>query len=246
MNRKITILGGIVLAMAGACRTVPPAPEPEPDVEFRVKHQFQPSQTVSMMKYGTGNYVNLYSAESYAVWVDQEIMDLKRQESMAAGEQPSERLQNDAAKISEDFIILECHIASEFNDMSISYDVVRNRGVDVYMLGPDGKKVAPIQMQTLGPIDEESVDALKRFSATHVAIFPRENLWVGSPTVSPTSPNVRLVFETHNSGFYFEWPGGLSEEVRKTPLSVDDKARAVRTGFGELYGNIRRLAHMFS
>ncbi len=246
MNRQTIVLCVIALAVAGACRTVPQKPEPEPGVELRVKHQFQPSQTVSMMKYGAGNYVNLFSAESYAVWVDQEIMDLKRQESMAAGEQPPERLQNDAVKISEDFIILECHIASEFNDMSIAYDVVRNRGVDVYMLAPDGKKVAPLQMQTLGPIDEESVDALKRFGATHVAIFPRENLWVGSQTVSPTAPNVRLVFETHNSAFYFEWPGGLSDEVRKTPLSVDDRARAVRTGFGELYGNIRRLAHMFS
>lgn len=244
MNRRMMVSGVMALVLVSACKTVPPAPEPE--AELRVKRQFRPSQSVSMMKYGSGNYVNLFSAESYAVWVDQEIMDLKRQASMAAGEQPPALLQNDAVAISEDFIILECHIASEFNDMSIAYDMVRNRGVDVYLLAPDGKRVAPLQMQTLGAIDEEPVDALKRFSATHVAIFPRENLWVGSPTVPPGAARVRLVFETHNSTFYFDWPGGLSEEVRKTPMSVEDRARAVRTGFGELYGNIRRLAHMFS
>ncbi len=243
MNRRMVVLSVMVALLPSACKTVPPAPEPEAGVEFRVKRQFQPSQSVSMMKYGSGNYVNLFSAESYAVWVDQEIMDLKRQE---AGEQTPERLSDDAMAISEDFIILECHVASEFNDMSVAYDVVRNRGVDVYLLAPDGKKVAPLQMQTLGGIDEESVDALKRFGATHIAIFPRENLWVGAPTVPPGAASVRLVFETHNSAFYFDWPGGLSDEVRKTPLSVEDRARVVRTGFNELYGNIRRLAHIFS
>jgi len=246
MNRRMIVLGVIALVMTGACRTVPPAPEPEEGVELRVKQQFQPSRSVSMMQFGEGNYVNLFSAESYAVWVDQEIMDLKRQESMSEGEAPPSHLQNDAVKISEDFIILECHVASEFNDMSVAYDVVRNRGIDVYLLAPDGKRVAPLQMQTLGAVKEESVDALKRFSATHVAIFPRENLWVGSQTVSPDTARVALVFETHNGAFYFEWPGGLSEEVRKTPLSIQDRSRAVRTGFGELYGNIRRLAHIFS
>jgi hypothetical protein len=225
---------------------VPPEPEPEPDVEYRVKRQFQPSQTVSMMKYGSGNYVNLFATESYAVWVDQEVMELKRQEALAAGEQPPARLQDDAVAISEDFIILECHVVSEFNDMSVAYDVVRNRGVDVYLVSPDGKKVPPLQMQTLGPIEEESVDALRRFSTTQVAIFPRENLWVGTPTVEPNAAQVQLVFETHNATFFFEWPGGLSETVQKTPLSVQDRARAVRTGFNDLYGNIRRLAHMFS
>lgn len=244
MNLRMMVLGVAALALVGACKTVPPVPEPE--AELRVKRQFQPSQSISMMKYGSGNYVNLFSAESYAVWVDQEIMDLKRQESMAEGEQSPAHLRNDAATISADFIILECHVASEFNDMSIAYDVVRNRGVDVYLLAPDGKKIAPLQVQTLGAIEEEPVDALKRFSATHVAIFPRENLWVGSPTVSPDAARVRLVFETHNSVFYFDWPGGLSEEIRKTPLSAADRARAVRVGFNELYGNIRRLAHMFS
>jgi len=246
MNPRMIVLGVMALTLVGACKTVPPPLEPEPDVELRVKRQFQPSQTVSMMKYGVGNYINLFSTESYAVWVDQEIMDLKRQESIAAGEQPPSRLQDDAATISEDFIILECYVASEFNDMSIAYDVVRNRGVDIYLLAPDGTKVAPLQMQTLGAIEEETVGALRRFGATHVAIFPRENLWVGAPTVPPGAARVRLVFETHNSAFYFDWPGGLSEEVRKTPLSTADRARAVRTGFGELYGNIRRIAHIFS
>jgi len=199
-----------------------------------------------MLRYDEGRYADLFSRESYAVWIDREVMALKRKQAIDAGQRINERMEKDVNLASDNFIIIESRIVSEFADASVAYDVVRPRSIESYLITPDGKRVLPIQTHSIGPVDEEQHNALKRFTRTHIAIFPRDDLWVGKPTIKADTQSVQFVLEGHTSKFYFEWPGTMSEEVRKRSLTSEDYQRIVHTGFLQLYDSIGRLAHIFS
>ena len=51
------------------------------------KREFRPLTFVSTINLDKGRYPDLFSRDSYAVWVDPEVAALKRSEAVAAGEE---------------------------------------------------------------------------------------------------------------------------------------------------------------
>lgn len=239
----------LVLCVVGAaCQTTPTAPpEPEEPV-LPPPRGYQPMTYVSPIHWEDGGYSDLFGAESYAVWVDSDVAEMKYQEEAGEGDAPSPYLVAEARTISRDFFVFECHIESVFSDTSIAYDVVGFRGIDVHLETPDGKEIRPIQTIVGTPVEEEQRGALKLFRRTNIVVFPREDLWTGGDTVAIGSRAVRLVLTGHNSVFYFEWPElpqGSTEGVWSWKPSENERLQSLKVSFSELYGRLRRLAHTF-
>jgi hypothetical protein len=94
-------------------------------------------------------------------------------------------------------------------------------------------------------VDEEQAGALKQFSLTTVAIFPRDNLLVGMPAIGANAESARLVLEGHDSAYYFEWAGMPAEQQGIRAPTQEEAVYITKLGYYELYGSIRRLAHIF-
>jgi hypothetical protein len=208
---------------------------------------FQPAAFMAPVRHEQGRYADLYSPNSFALWIGPEVLQFKQDMAKEAGEAPDPKMDADAQRIAQDFLVLECHVESAFADSSIAYDVVGFRGMDeVYLLLPGGRKVRPEQT-VIGPrAEQESKGALKVFRRTNLLVFPRRDLWSGGATLDPTAPSVKLVLDGYASHFYFEWPSvpGNAAPQKWSPAAEDAK-KAVILGYKQFMDSVRRLAHLF-
>lgn len=232
----------VFLALISGCVTR--GGEEEAAVAPPVELEFSPVCYVSPIQLERGRYGNLFAADSYAVWVGDDMAALKRAHDEESGEKVDPVLAAASSRLNENFLIFECHLASAFADMSIGYDAVGLRNADVYLLTAAGRAVRPVQTILAGPIEESQQGALKRFERVNLVIFPRKDLATGSPVVDPMDPGVRLVVEAVRTTFYFEWESGLNTVPPAGP-TVQDRLRAVQMGFNEVYRKILEGAHVF-
>ncbi len=226
---------------APACKTPSPkpqAPPPEQQAEFR------PAAYVSAIALKEGRYADLFGTESYAVWVGPEVAQFKLTKEADTGQPVSPQLEAEAERITQQYVIIECHIESEFADASVAYDVVGFRGIEPYLLMPDGKRVEPMQKIIGSPVEEEQNGALKRFRRTNLLLFPRRDLWFGGLTFDSKYPSVRLILDAHNSQFAFEWPEAAYANPQAV-VSEHDVMREAKVGFTQLFQQVRQAAHVF-
>jgi hypothetical protein len=239
------LLAMIVLASA-SCRTATP---PEPTDPPRGQREFRPATWVATAQFESGQYANLLGPDTYALWVGPQVTALKQSKAEELGDSIDEGLSGDVRTITANFIVIECHVESIFADMAIAYDLVGFRQADVYLEGPDGKKVRPLQTIIGTELEEEPRDALKRFARTNLVIFPRRDLWKDRPLVGQGLSEVRLVIEAHGSKFNFPWPEApvyeMKYELQEWVPTEQEVRQAVKLGYRELYTSIRRLAHVF-
>lgn len=232
----------LALFIAG-CQTHPAKPAPPPTPAQRTL--FEPAWYVSTVQTAAGRYPDLFGGGCRAIWVDGAVAGMKKEAGPPAPPVPEPGIDEDAKKVTEAYIVIECQLETQFADMSVAYDAIRLRGIDVYLETPEGLKVRPIQMRPYGRIKEEPVNALKRFSRTTVMIFPRQDLGAGLPVISAQSPAVRLVLDGHDSKYFFEWPG-LPADVQFPRMPTPEEAKYIaRLGYYELFSDVRRLAHIF-
>ncbi|MBI5095930.1 MAG: hypothetical protein HZB26_26285 [Candidatus Hydrogenedentes bacterium] len=234
----------LVVAALTSCKTGKSKPVETPE---ETAAGFQPGAFLTPIRHEQGRYADLYSPNSFALWIGPEVLQFKQEMAKEAGETADPKMDADAQRIAQDFLVLECHIESAFSDSSIAYDVVGFRGMDdVYLLLPGGKKVHP-QQTVIGPrAEEEGKGALKVFRRTNLLVFPRHDLWSGGATLDPTAPSVKLVLEGYASHFYFEWPAAPGSPVaQKWSPAAEDAKRAVIMGYTQFMSSVRRLAHMF-
>jgi len=241
MQWKTFLLAGCLAVCATACQT-PKKPEAPPPQQAHVR--FEPAWSVAPIQRGEGRYGDLFSGASRAVWITSDVSAMKKAASPAPEFTPP-RIDEDAAALVAAYIVIECHLVSEFSDMSVAYDVARLRGIRLYLETPDGATLLPIQTRSFGSVADEQVDALKRFSLTTVAIFPRDNLLVGMPALGAHAASARLVLEGHDSTYYFEWAGMPPEQQGIRAPTQEEAVYITKLGYYELYGSIRRLAHIF-
>ncbi len=228
--------------LVSACQT--PKKKPEAPSPPRTDVRFKPAWAVSPIRTGEGRHPDLFGGDSKGVWVSPEVAAMKKSAASPAGSLAMPLIDEDAHALSQAYIVIECHLESEFADMSIAQDAVQLRGIQLHLESPDGLRVPPLQTLSFGSVQEEEVGALKRFRLTTVAIFPRDNLLVAVPSLIATAPQVRLVLEGHDSTFYFEWAAMPSGETGMRAPTPEEALCITKLGYYELYGSIRRLAHV--
>ncbi|GMU92233.1 MAG: hypothetical protein AMXMBFR4_12910 [Candidatus Hydrogenedentota bacterium] len=225
-----------------ACQT-PQRPAPPPPLAAHT--QFEPAWYITTVQHSEGRYPDLFGAGSRAIWVEPEVARIKKEASGSPQTLPEPGIDEDALAVTAAYIVIECQLESQFGDMSIAYDAVRLRGIDVYMEMPDGRKISPIQLRSFGPVEEEAIDALKRFRRTTVAIFPRQDLITRMPVFAADSPSMRLVLAGHDSRFFFEWPSMPAGQTGPRMPTSEEAQYMAKLGYYELFTGIRRLAHIF-
>jgi len=198
-----------------------------------------------MIHAGEARYPNLFSPESFAIWVDPSVAAMKRVKIVEAGETVDPDLDDTAKRVSDKYFIFECHLDSMFPDASIGYESVGLRAIDPYLMTPEGMKISPVQRIPASGAEEEQVEALKRFRRTTILVFPKQDILVHQPTIDASAPGVRLVLEGFNSSFYFEWPAAPGSSTGGWSPSDSEAIQAVKMGFKDLFTELRALSHMF-
>jgi hypothetical protein len=230
-----------LLAIAGCATTRPAAPQLPEETEAG---EFTPARAVTSIALESGPHADLFSPESYAVWVGPDVMRLKQASDGQAGIAPDPRLEAAAEAVSQQYVVIECHLESVFADTAVAYKVVEFGQVQPYLETPDGRKIYPLQKIIGSPVHEEQRGTLKLFRRTNLLLFPRRDLWQGNRTLKGEYPSVRLVLEGYNARFHFEWADAAYADPGAVPVVVDD-LRPVKTGFQELMTALQRAARVF-
>lgn len=224
-----------------SCRTAGP---PEPQVPPPRAVAFQPADYVVPIRLAEGRYSDLFAANSYAVWVGPEVSALKRDQAVQEGQTVDPALDSDAAHISGNYLLVECHLQSVFADMSIAYDVVGLRGMDVYLRMPDGRTLKPVQELIGISLAEEQQGALRRFGRTNIMVFPKRDMWIKT-VPEKTDYAVELVIEGYGSVFQFVWPGGPAGPPEQWAPTVQETRQAIQLSFANLYARVKQAVHTF-
>lgn len=236
----LLLLTGLV-GMSGGCKTTGDA---ETEANPRsTTIPFQPISYMARLRAAEGPYPNLYAGDSYALWVGPEMTAQRRESSEAAGEVAAPEADQIAPIIEERYIVFECHLISLFGDMSIGYDAVGLRNVEVYFEGGDGRRVEPVQVGTTGKLDESMQGAIRVFRRSCLIVFPREALTVTVPVPPGQLPTARLVLETLDTKFYFDWQPILNPEDIGTPLRDRAWVQASKMGYNQFYTGLKGFLH---
>ncbi len=209
-GRKVIWVGVIVFSaiIVAGCKSTPSTDKVEQEVVDAVPAappQFIPSNFVARIKRDEGKYNTLFSLASHAVWVDKNIAEIKQAYEKANNPDISADLIDAAAEISENYIVIECHIETMFRDSSIAYDLSGLRNTTVYLQSPNGSKVYPLQQLLFTPAEEKQVGTLKQYNRTNVLVFALNDIISGMPTVPEETNTIRLYLDGFDTLFYFEW-----------------------------------------
>lgn len=247
----VLVLSGLAGCVSGAGRALEVEEGPVAATEFR------PATYHSRIHEGDSRYPNLFSDGSYAVWVGEDVAELKRQKELEGGATIDLSLERAAAIVGENYYVFECHFESAFPDSSIAFDIVGLRNLDLYLLTPDGLRVRPLQRLMDGHAEEDHRAALRVFRRINIVVFPKRDIISGAPTLSCDISSVRLVAEGFNSSFYFEWKAapqilpaaeslsGEEESGLHWSPTVVEAYDSVKLGFTDLFTRLRALAeHM--
>lgn len=235
------LLAVCLLPLSPGCqRTKIGDPELDP---ARTTVPFQPTNFLARVRAADGPYPNLYAGDSYALWVGPEVTAQRRSEAEAAGQAVSPESDLVAPIIEERFVVLECHLISMFADMSIGYDVVGLRNVEVYLENADGRRVDPVGVFVGGELQESQQGAIRLFRRACLVVFPREALVVTVPVHPGIIPSTRLVLAALDTRFYFEWMPVLRAEDMGIPLRDRAWVQAGKLGYNQFFDTLRRVSH---
>lgn len=185
---------------------------------------FVPATARASIQWAEGRYPNLFAPSSYAVW-------------------PAPAAPSENGSVESLFLDIECHVASEFADSSIAYDLVGLRGVDVYLIAPDGAQVRPIQVQRGPELTEEPRGALRYFARTNHLLFPLRTLDLTMAAGAGAS-SVRLVLEAHGAVYQFEWPASAAAAAAISPPE-QSALESAGAGARKAWNKARDVAHTF-
>lgn len=206
---------------------------------------FRPAVATVPVQWVEGNYPNLFDSASQATWpMPPAPIEPTPEPPAEPAAQPADAAAEPApeppapAPVPTMYLDIECRLASLFADSSIAYDVVGLRGVDIYLLTPDGAQVRPVQVQRGQELTEEPRGALRFFARTNHLVFPLNTTNLAVPAGAPVS--VRLMIEGYGSAYQFEWPAYVAPGTPPPPkpLPVKETARKVWRG-------TRNAAHNF-
>jgi hypothetical protein len=260
-----TVLMGVLMAGGGCltgCQTTSgPAKSGEDSLEGAVIHQnFIPANFVAPVAYEQGQYTTMLSPKTYAVWVDRNIKDLKL--AYERQQHPNKPIDSfvldDAEYISENFIVIECHIESTLPDASIAYDISSLRNLDIYLTTSGGTTIYPLQHVITSGAEEKVKGPLKTYVRSNVLIFPKVDLVTGASTIPADTSELRLYIEGFNTKYFFAWepqePMPALAEGETVPQDITDVIRwrpnqtetyqVLSLRFSELYPKLEALTRL--
>lgn len=206
---------------------------------------FEPVGPVAALRAERAAYPNLFSPQSYALWVGPEITLQRRADSADMGEEIPLETDALASMVDENFLVLECHVESVFEDMSIGYDVVGFRGMRVYLQTHDGQQIMPVQILPGKELQEQMRGALRVFRRNNLVIFRKADLNLMVPVRQGHRAGPRLVLDGYNSQFFFEWYPIIPDKKRYQRVTVRETAGVAKMSYSEYYGRLAEFAHRF-
>lgn len=262
------LVAAVLLATAlSACKTASEGDGAGPNVPMM---PFVPVGGHAQIHWIEGRYPNLLDPSSFAVWPGMQapilqtpVLQTTGLDAALAAEEASPAAQetgpipdagNEAppetlpvaemSPVSDTYLDIECRIASMFADTSIAYDVAGLRGVNVYLLLPDGTKQRPAQVQRGTELVEEARGALRYFARTNHLIFPLRAMNLAVPADGSGEQSVRLVLEGYGAVFAFVWPARPSG-LPPQESAIRERAGAAREGVRGAWGTVKRVGHTF-
>jgi len=248
----------IVMTITG-CATTSPDTIAEPVANtLPARPKFIPANYVARVKHGGGEYNRLLALPSHAVWVDKTISEMKQAYEQQNNPNLNNNLINGAEMISNNFIVIECHIETMFADSSIAYDVSGLRNLNIYLNSPNGTKVYPLQHLLLTPALEKQVGTLRQYNRTNVLVFAMEDIISGLPTLPSETNSIRLNVEGFNSSYYFEWLAqepivlesldpnkkpDITDVIRWRPTQAETY-QVLKVRFSDLYSQLQALTRI--
>jgi hypothetical protein len=268
MDRASVRAGLAVLlaaVLASSCQTRQPVEPTTPDsVPAGAPVLFHPAVSQVPIMLGSGRYPTLFDGASRATWIEpasaaatpaasaqgatpkatKEGMD-KEEPTMMAEAVSAPAVDEQARMMSANFVTISCDIASVFSDISIAYDVVGFRGVQVYLLTADGQQIPPVQTIIGSELRETQQGALKKYHRKNVLLFPKEPVAVPAPLQGGPAPALRLVLEAQGSMFYFEWPALLPGKIGPPKISEQEWVKKGEAGYRAVHKKERAILHKF-
>jgi hypothetical protein len=231
-RRMMCALLAVSAALAlGACRTMPD-PEPgAPKIAAGQMVAFVPTTANAQLRFKEGAYPNLFGGASSAAW-----------NASATGPDSTE---STAPAAMPGLLTIECRMESTFGDMSIAYDAVGFRGIDVYLMGPDGKKIYPAQSVVGSELQEQQQGALKLFRRTNLLLFPAAAMQVAVPGGAGGDTALRLVLDGYDSVFYFEWTPQLPQVNVPPKFCEREDVKAARAKVHTAHRKFLNWTHKF-
>jgi hypothetical protein len=240
-RRSAGVFAALTLAvLLAGCQTTGQGEDEEiPRLEAGTVIPFTPQAHTVPLNLVEGSYPSLFSGTSFATWVTPAM-------GMAGEADDAAPVVDSAtASMAQSFVVIECHLATTFADMSIAYDMVGMRGVNVYLEMPDGQQVQPSQIIVGSDLDESQRGALKAYGRTNTLLFPNRQ---GSITVThelAQNRAVRLVLTGHDTTFAFAWQGVLPGTPPPPPLMQRQGVQRFRDGYKAFFDKMRGVSHTF-
>ncbi len=150
---------------------------------------------------------------------------------------PDAEAEEAAALFGEQFLVFRVALESVFADMSIAYDAVGLRGIQVYALTALDEKIPPVQTIIGSELHEDQRGALRAFRRVSYLLFPKSAAQLHVPWTGTSLGVTRLVLEGYDTTFYFEWRPVTPERLPHAPLS---ELPAVRSAQDSVRGAGRR------
>jgi hypothetical protein len=256
----------LLLAALAGCQT-PRGPDPTAPPTLGPPAPFVPVHAMAGLNLGEGAYPTLFAPGSYARWLGAESLVMESapavspppdtgppltlvfedEEAELAAAPPIDMPEPAAPSLGivPGLLTIECRLVSMFADMSIAYDVVGLRGLHVYLLMPDGRKMTPAQVLTGGELHETQHGALKEFARTNTLVFAVNPTQLAWPVSGGLGPSLRLVLEGYDSLFYFEWQSRPPAEPPRIPIRQREGYKRTQQGYQNTKTRSLEFLHTF-
>ncbi|MDP7639097.1 MAG: hypothetical protein QGG73_05210 [Candidatus Hydrogenedentes bacterium] len=108
---------------------------------------FKPASFNSVIHLKGGRYHKLLSPDSYAVWVSEDVVALKRAKAVETGEEVNEQMNAALALVNANYFVFECHVESAFAGQVIAQFAVAKSADAEFASGDNAEEVEVVAVE---------------------------------------------------------------------------------------------------
>lgn len=203
-----SVLWGLLLALVG-CQTdtgVVRGGVVEPTIAFQPEDVVDDA-TAPILAQPGARHPDLFSAESFAVFLNQGLLLARLEADARAYRYPKDQVAAERRRITKlagEFVICELHLVSKFGDLGMANDAVSLRNVRATLSDDTGRTTAPAAIQSGGSEEIQYPDSTTVMRIMLV-FFPRVLFPDEPPLIQSTTQRLRLFLTGEGSTFAAEW-----------------------------------------